>query len=381
MAGPLMHKLAVLVVLALLFTSCDHQDFQAPKTTVCNVAFQELLITELMANPVGADNEKEWFEIYNASGHPINLDGLDFIAAGTGRPKTHRVLSELAFTIQPNEYIAVGNAVMGAQTADYSWPEMVLPNAGGYIEIWCADELIDAVSYGNLAEPSQGRSWQRCVLDLEKPDQSPTWCDVDAKTDTYDGENLGTPGQQNNACPMPDHCLDEEGGLRPITQARLWDLIITELYPDTPGADNPMGEWIEIYAFADFDLAGMVLEHLSNDRTRQFKIHDTKCLPLKAGRFYVLSGSDNMYENQGIKEAVPAFSPKGLTLYNSSGTLTFMNKDGEIVAQAEHPAPKSGISIGYDWDSETWCNQRSTGIFDGIGTPGQTNDRCTGGGQ
>jgi hypothetical protein len=125
----------------------------------------------------------------------------------------------------------------------------------------------------------------------------------------------------------------------------------------------------------------MVLEHLSNDRTRQFKIPDTKCLPLKAGRFYVLSGSDNMYENQGIKEAVPAFSPKGLTLYNSSGTLTFMNKDGEIVAQAEHPAPKSGISIGYDWDSETWCNQRSIGIFDGIGTPGQTNDRCSGGGQ
>ena len=40
-----------------------------------------LVISEIMADPEGADEGLEWFEIYNATSEPIDLEGLTLVYA------------------------------------------------------------------------------------------------------------------------------------------------------------------------------------------------------------------------------------------------------------------------------------------------------------
>ena len=56
-----------------------------------------LVITEVMADPEGADDGLEWFEIHNASSEAIDLAGFDLIYSkldGTGR-KSHTIARSL----------------------------------------------------------------------------------------------------------------------------------------------------------------------------------------------------------------------------------------------------------------------------------------------
>src|SRR5690242_943819 len=75
----------------------------------------DLVITEVFpdfaapSGGTGTDTGKEWFEIYNASDHPLDLAGLTVTHS---RPdgsmaKTHKMAD---VTIAPGQYFTLGNA-------------------------------------------------------------------------------------------------------------------------------------------------------------------------------------------------------------------------------------------------------------------------------
>src|SRR5205809_7158123 len=74
----------------------------------------DLVITEVFADyaappgGMGADAGHEWFEVYNASAAPIDMEGLTLVAShvdGTS-PKDHTMRS---FTVQPGDYVELAD--------------------------------------------------------------------------------------------------------------------------------------------------------------------------------------------------------------------------------------------------------------------------------
>ncbi|MDH4282346.1 MAG: lamin tail domain-containing protein, partial [Myxococcales bacterium] len=55
----------------------------------------DLVITEVHANPAGSDGEGEYIEIFNASGAPLELEGLTLTVSRSdgGGAKSHRFTS------------------------------------------------------------------------------------------------------------------------------------------------------------------------------------------------------------------------------------------------------------------------------------------------
>ncbi|HPK41248.1 MAG TPA: lamin tail domain-containing protein, partial [Candidatus Cloacimonadota bacterium] len=64
-----MRKIALLVGLVLLL--------------YLNSIFAEVVINEIMIDPVGADEGNEWIELYNNSLDPVSLHGWKIQSAGT----------------------------------------------------------------------------------------------------------------------------------------------------------------------------------------------------------------------------------------------------------------------------------------------------------
>lgn len=374
---------ASLGVLLILGVACEAPTADAPPThTNCAVAWGELVITELMANPAGPDAGAEWFEIANASDRTVGLGGLGLTAGSAARPRSHRILEDVAPVLAPGAHLAIGNAPLGTVTAGYAWPEMTLPNTGGFIEIHCADQAVDAVVFGpeGIPLPPEGRAVQRCGAARTNPSgpmhPDAPWCPADAGSTPYDAlGNRGTPGAPNVPCPLQGHCLDGDTA-RPIRTPAPGDAAFWEIYPDLPGADDPWAEWVEIRVFRAFDLAGLVLEHATSTGTRTFPIPQSHCLPVDGDSIQVLGGTSDPDRNGGIAGMVAAFPTRGLTLYNSAATLALKTVDGLEIARAAHGAPRAGIAIGLDPSGSTWCDQRSSDHFDGIGTPGLPNDPC-----
>ena len=115
------------VCLPLFFTG-------QPCAATLDGSVDRLLITEIMANPAAApDARGEWFELFNPTGDPVNLRGIDLVDDGGD---LHRIESDLL--ILPGRFLTLarnGNeAVNGGFTADYVYADFTLSNG--------ADEII-----------------------------------------------------------------------------------------------------------------------------------------------------------------------------------------------------------------------------------------------
>lgn len=379
--------MACILVAATLPAACEVGD--APPggaAAPCDVGWGELAITEILADPAGPDAGAEWFELVNVSGRRLALSGLTLRVGSAARPRTHEVLAELDPGLEPGAYLAIGNGTLGDPTAGYAWPAMTLANGGGTIEVRCGDLVVDRVAYGPgaLDTPPEGRSIQLSATVMDDPSVVPAeandlpdaWCETTRTAPPHDvAGNRGTPGAPNAACPRPGWCRDADG-MRPARAPGPGDAILTEVFADTPGVDDPMAEWVEIRALAGFDLSGLVLEHATAGGTRTFAIATVDCLPVSAGGWHALGATADPSRNGGVDGMRAAF-PEGLNLYNGPATLTLRDAAGTPIARAAHPGARPGIAVGADpADGETWCFQRTTGRFDGTGTPGGPNDPC-----
>ena len=84
--------------------------FPNPNTTQLT-PIPPVVLTEVLTNPPGSDNGKEWVELYNAGSEPVNLTGWSLGWGGT----SYRAQSlDLSGTIPPNATFVIGGPTSGA---------------------------------------------------------------------------------------------------------------------------------------------------------------------------------------------------------------------------------------------------------------------------
>jgi hypothetical protein len=177
--------------------------------TVPDMAVGDVVVSEVMARPSRVtDAAGEWFEVYNASGTDVNLNGL-------------QVLTSMgAFTVDANVYAEAGDrlvlgahaepATNGGVRVDHAWGGVeLLDSTWGELHISNAAGVLDSVAWdGGVTFPSEdGASMELKPHRTSAVDNDlgGNWCGA---LDVYGDGDLGTPGAENGCFLLPAVCED-----------------------------------------------------------------------------------------------------------------------------------------------------------------------------
>ena len=168
------------------------------------VAYGEILITEIMANPSAlSDTEGEWFEIYNNSDHVINLQNL---ILGRDDANIHTITDPIE--LAPSAYLVLSRTDLSTSVSnEYVYgSDITLSNTGAILSIYNEGTeaepgaLIFALDYSEAGFPEgTGASVTLNPVLLNSSDAllGSSWC---TSTSAYSTGDLGTPGAMNDAC-------------------------------------------------------------------------------------------------------------------------------------------------------------------------------------
>lgn len=155
----------------------------------------DLVITEVMPNPAAlTDSEGEWLELYNASGHALDLATChlgDDDAAGVALGQLVLAAEEIA--------------VVARSEAPGFRPDLVasfsLRNSADVLVVRCGEVVVDRVSYGDEGGPAPvagvSLSLAPEAWDAISNDAAGAWCRAQGEGASGD---VGTPGAANGAC-------------------------------------------------------------------------------------------------------------------------------------------------------------------------------------
>jgi hypothetical protein len=134
----------------------------------------DVIITEVMQNPDDvADDDGEWFELYNTTASDINIDG--WVISDNGSD-SHTISNGGSLIITANGFLVLGRngiiATNGGVPVDYEYASFVLANSDDEIILTSAAVEIDRIEY----------------------DGGPDWPDPAGASMTY----IGLPGEDNN---------------------------------------------------------------------------------------------------------------------------------------------------------------------------------------
>jgi len=306
----------------------------------------DLVITEIMQNPSAVlDSEGEWFEVYNASGVAVNMNGLT-IQDDDGD----------TFTIGSDVVVASGvyalfakngdNATNGGLPAvDYDYPSsFVLANGADEIVIMDGSTEIDRVEYdGGPSFPDPNGASMALVNVTYDNSVGANW--AEEVNETYGDGDYGTPG----AAPDP-----------PLNAG---DLVITEIMQDPAAVSDADGEWFEIYNASDatIDLGGLVIK---DDGSDSHTIAGS--VLVSAGGYALLARNGDSGTNGGLPTVDHVYS--GFDLANGDDEVVIMDGATEIDRVAYDGGPSfpdpSGASmyltdvaldnnVGANWAEET----------------------------
>ncbi len=173
-----------------------------PILTVSELTAGDLVVTEVMINPTTTDDaRREWFEIYNASGMEVNLNGLVLSDGGTD-----------SYTIATDFYMVDADVVLlaakssssingGLPTVDLTYTRNVFRfDPGDEVYLSNGTSYIDKVTWTSATAPAEGysRSLDPAMWDATSNDSSSAWC---AASSMYSSTDYGTPGDDNDDCP------------------------------------------------------------------------------------------------------------------------------------------------------------------------------------
>ncbi|MEZ4235602.1 MAG: lamin tail domain-containing protein [Myxococcota bacterium] len=198
----------------------------------------DLVVTEMMINPAAVDDDfGEWFEVLNHRGEAIDLDGL--LIRNASYSQNFTVTGSLV--LDAGERRVFGNegdpALNGGVTVDYvyavgdfqlgnSGDELILDNAAGLV--------LDQVVYDDgtfwLDLSGAALSLDPGHTDAAANDLPASWC---AAVTPYGLGDFGTPGVENDVCPMTDFdadgyavpadCNDNDPTIHPFAQEIWYD--------------------------------------------------------------------------------------------------------------------------------------------------------------
>jgi|GEM_PF-2018126 len=343
--------------------------------TSAGVAPGDLVITEIMNNPDGADDDAEWFEVYNTTGAAIDLDGFTLSDLDTD---THTVSGTVL--VPAGGYAVLGtnadSSLNGGITLDYAYgadialangdDELLLAAPGGVT----VDEVIYDDALGWPDESARSKSLDASILSGLDNDVAANWCDVPATATYGNGANAGTPGAPNPACPAASAVLPG-------------DLVITELMTDPLGADAQL-EWFEVLNVSSkaVDLQGWTI----TDQAAETHIIATS-VPVSPGDYVVLAFSTDSSTNGGLtadygygagftleaNEALELIEPGGVLIDGVLWAAGWFGPEGLSLELQSASASDNDSAAN-------WCST-SAGSYGsgGSGTPGGANGPCQSG--
>ena len=153
----------------------------------------DILITEILSDPVGGNSACEWVELYNNTDQTIELAGL--LLADGAEPNLFRAPNLLRGQLRAREY---GVIMKNAEQCDSdcqpasvtSWLQFAsLNNTSDTLTLAYQDRVIDVISYSEAS--TNGASTQRIGLE-----RSIEWCQPSDGGDQCD-QGQSTPGLEN----------------------------------------------------------------------------------------------------------------------------------------------------------------------------------------
>ncbi len=260
----------------------------------------ELVITEIFADhdapsgSSGADEGKEWFEVYNASSGAIDLEGLTITHSRPDGSSDHVHVMGAA-TIPAGDYFVLGN--VGAEFVDgfldygYGADLGDLFNTdGGMFTISCGADEIDHALYDEVVAGKSTGFDGGATPDYTANDDLVNWC-TPPEEPAYEFEqtNFGTPGQGNFDCEVvvAGQCNDN-GSMRSTEPPMPGDLVITEVHPNPSGTDDKQ-EFVEALVKRDIDLNGVGIGKASD--TTPSIVTSEDCLRVTTGTYIIFGKS------------------------------------------------------------------------------------------
>ena len=158
-----------LFICLAMVTACQ----QSGAEDRCDAVAGDLVFSELMIDPAGADENKEWIEIFNASSRGVVLEGLiierisrtenesgefDDVTKASHALRTSKILSS-------GSYFVMGDADAVVEPLDYSYDERddsgrrlgaalgALPKTPSGLVLKCGGREIDRVVWGDESRP------------------------------------------------------------------------------------------------------------------------------------------------------------------------------------------------------------------------------------
>lgn len=354
----------------------------------------DLVITEVFADfksatGAGTDTGKEWFEIYNASGRPVDVAGLTITHSRTDgtRSSAHTVGRG---TLAVGQYFTLGNAAPAAipPYLDYGYGDDLgdlFNTEGGTLALACGDREIDRASYRDVKQGHSRELTSARPPDYTLNDDPAAWCQAnDAEFETG---NFGTPGADNDCQPIVVGQCNDGGTLRDAVAPGPGDLVITEVMPSPSKAGDATGEWFEVKVRADVDLNGVGLDRTRDSNAKPDVIAATDCVHVRAGSTAVFAKSTDPTVNGGIPAAqifgtfkfaliagTPA-APGDIAILAGTTVIDAVTWTRSTTGKALQLDPDLIDPVANDTESN-FCDATAPYGAGDLGTPGADNARC-----
>ncbi|MBU1219404.1 lamin tail domain-containing protein [Myxococcota bacterium] len=187
--------------------------FDASCTSAAVPTASDLIVTEIMINTGTLGLDYEWFEVYNTTSGPIELNGLTICDSDATQYcffanfGASHALAAGSYAL----FARAGANLPAGVTADYSYgTALQFADTSDGIQIFAGASLIDAVLYDGWAAIQAGASIQfsaNATQNATENNSAGNWC---TSADVYDATNnlLGTPKMANNPCAVESNCAD-----------------------------------------------------------------------------------------------------------------------------------------------------------------------------
>lgn len=359
------------------------------------IAAGDLVITEVFADyktptgGTGADEGKEWFEIYNAADRPIELEGVTIThqRPDGGSAKQH-TMSDV--TVAPGQFFVLGNATQDLVPpyVDYGYAAELgnfFNSDGGELKLSCGDTEIDSAQYDTVKEGHSRELSSASLPDYTFNDDLANWCQ--GNDNEFDSGNFGTPGSESDCQPLVVGQCSEGGVMRAVDSPLAGELVITEVMPSPSKVADNLGEWFEAKATRDVDLNGLGLDR-AGDSSKPDVITATECIKVKAGGYALFAHTMDNQMNGGLPNGAVLGTFKFAMVAGSAtapGDVQIMSGD-TVVDAISWTKSTSGKALQLDPGfTDAVSNDQVTNFCDAdmtygagdLGTPSSANTACT----
>ena len=353
----------------------------------------DLVVTEVFADSkaaaggTGVDDGKEWFEIYNATDRPVDLEGMTITHSRPNgdKGKTHTMK---AVTVAPGQYFTLGNATPDLIPAyiDYGYSADLgdlFNSDGGKFVLSCGDSEIDAASYELVKEGHSRQLTSSSFPDYTLNDDLAQWCEAEGSE--FETANFGTPGEDNDCTPVVVGACNDGGTSRPTISPLPGELVITEVMPGPSKVSDTVGEWFEAKALADFDLNGLGLDRAGDNAIKADLISSPDCIHVTAGTYVVFAKNADSAMNGGLPMVSGVFKFSSVAgSVTAPGDIQILSGT-TVIDAVSWTKSATGKSLSLDPDFEDpAANDQLSNYCDGVapyglgdlGTPGAVNAQC-----